>query len=190
MPRGAPDKVACRADGQTPCGNCCCTKGVACLDASTGHCGCPAGTTPCGNACCHKGVACGSVANSTCNGAVDACNAGVVCGSTCCASGQCCNTGNVCGSCVPPSVCTSAPTGDLCGGATACPGTSTCNCVSRVGGGLFCTDAAGGGFCHTCTTDADCINNGGTNNHPGFACVTASCCTGGTGCALPCTSGT
>src|SRR5213593_4018248 len=40
------------AAGTTPCGPCCCNKGVACLHPTNGVCGCPAGTTPCGDACC------------------------------------------------------------------------------------------------------------------------------------------
>jgi hypothetical protein len=180
---GVAQAAPCQA-GQTSCGSCCCKKGVACLDVNSSHCGCVAGTTPCGNACCTKGVACADPSNSICNGSVNSCNTGgAVCGSTCCPAGQCCNAGNVCGAC---SVCTTA-TGDICGGANACPGNNNCICTSRVGGGFFCSDAAGGGSCNVCVTDADCTAAG----HPGFACVTASCCggTGNTACVPVCPTG-
>jgi hypothetical protein len=160
---GSAQAAPCLA-GQTPCGSCCCTKGVACLDASTGKCGCPPKTTPCGDACCNKGVACASVANSTCSGTgnVNSCNTGgPVCGDTCCPADQCCNSG-VCGTCVPPSVCTSG--GDICTSAPACPGSATCSCVTRAGSGTpVCVDTTGGPT-GACTSDADCSGNICTSN--------------------------
>jgi hypothetical protein len=54
----------CCPKGATPCGASCCAKGVACLDAANGVCGCQPRTTPCGTSasptCCPAGTACTS----------------------------------------------------------------------------------------------------------------------------------
>jgi hypothetical protein len=82
------------AAGTTPCGPCCCQKGIACLDSTNGVCGCPSGTTPCGSACCQKGTACANPATSTCTTKAVACTQGqAACGTTCCLPGQTCSSG-------------------------------------------------------------------------------------------------
>src|SRR5207237_7553740 len=117
------------AAGTTPCGPCCCQKGIACQNPSTGQCGCPAGTTPCGTACCTKGIACASPSNSTCAGSTAACLQGTPCGSTCCPPGQTC-CGGTCitcatGRCAGTSCdCTPAPI--VCSKTVACGVEKSC----------------------------------------------------------------
>jgi hypothetical protein len=88
--------IPCAA-GTTPCNQCCCKKGIACVDETKSTCGCPAGTTHCGNACCAAGVACKNRTTSTCSGPTSAClqQGQVPCGNICCtpctAAGQHCH---------------------------------------------------------------------------------------------------
>jgi len=152
--------------GSTPCGDTCCLPGVACADASTSRCACPAGTQACGASCC-KGT-CSNAGNSCC------CAAGTTpCGTSCCNKGIACvdPSNSVCGCpagttpCGPPNALT------CCNAGVAC--TSGCPPVGTLNTGKDCCRS----YQAPCSTDNDCCS-GNCSTFKGNRCgcvVNADC---------------
>jgi len=165
------------AAGQTPCGPCCCERGIACLDAGRGVCGCPVRTTPCGSACCKTGTACADLSSSRCATAAVACTQGqVACGTMCCPTGTACVNG-VCG-------CATGTTD--CGGRCVDLQTDSFNCG---GCGIRCSSGQTCCSGHCVDTQIDSTNCGSC----GQVCSTpsggAATCVGGI-CGSTCPDGT
>ncbi len=163
------------AAGTTPCGPCCCERGIACLDAANGVCGCPVRTTPCGSACCKTGTACADPSSSRCATAAVACTQGqVACGATCCSAGQLCNNGACVTPPCPSSVCAGQPNTCAEVGSNSCG--SQCFCIVTTEGCNACVDnALTNKLCGpTCTATSDCAS--------GQVCVQNTLGVGGLGC--------
>lgn len=148
----------------------CCASGQVCQ-----HGNCVASCAPdCAGKCGGAADGCGGTCNADCTGGQVCQNGGCVtpcvpdcagkcggaangCGGTCdggCAGGQVC-----CG-----LVCSSLDTNDHCGACdtvcSSCAGGGSASCQTTVAGQRFC---GGGGYCHNCTYDNQCVVDGDPN---------------------------
>ena len=111
----------------TPCGANCCDVTQVCLDATTGRCGCGAGTRTCSQfMCCANGGACTFISSQS---EYCCCPAGTTpCGEGCCTGGTACldRTRSICGCAAGQTTCRYGTTLTCCDAGTACPPTATC----------------------------------------------------------------